>query len=41
MARVLGLTDHNPNSNNSATPHLDDFSSHHHGGVQARLVMAR
>jgi prepilin-type N-terminal cleavage/methylation domain-containing protein len=34
MARVLGLTDHTPNSNNSVTPHLDDFSSHHHGGVQ-------
>ncbi len=34
MARVLGLTDHTPNSENSVTPHLDDFSSHHHGGVQ-------
>ena len=34
FARVLGLTDHTPNSNNSLTPHLDDFSSHHHGGAQ-------
>ena len=30
----LGLTDHTPNSNNSVTPHLDDFSSPHPGGVQ-------
>lgn len=33
FARVLGLTDHTPNSDNSLTPHLDDFSSHHEGGV--------
>lgn len=34
FARVLGVADHTPNSNNSVTPHLDDFSSHHPGGVQ-------
>lgn len=34
MARVLGVTDHTPNSNNAMTPHLDDFSSYHPGGVQ-------
>jgi prepilin-type N-terminal cleavage/methylation domain-containing protein len=34
FARILGVADHTPNSNNSATPHLDDFSSHHPGGVQ-------
>lgn len=36
MARILGLTDHTPNSNNAGggVYHLDDFSSHHNGGVQ-------
>jgi len=34
LARIVGVTDHTPNSNNSLTPHLDDFSSHHPGGVQ-------
>lgn len=33
FARILGLTDHNPNSNNSTMPHLDDFSSAHEGGA--------
>lgn len=33
FARVLGLTDHTPNSDNTFIPHLDDFSSHHDGGV--------
>ena len=36
MARVLGLTDHTPNSENAGPGvfHIDDFSSHHPGGVQ-------
>lgn len=38
FARVLGLTDHTPNSNNSTTPHLDDFSSQHPGGVHFVLA---
>jgi prepilin-type N-terminal cleavage/methylation domain-containing protein/prepilin-type processing-associated H-X9-DG protein len=36
IARVLGVTDHTPNSNNESTPgalHIDDFSSYHPGGV--------
>jgi hypothetical protein len=41
MARILGLTDHTPNSNNSVVPHLDDFSSHHHGGVQFAICDGR
>lgn len=33
FARVLGLTDHTVNSNNTDHPHLDDFSSRHPGGA--------
>ena len=38
FARVLGLTDQSPNSDNTVIPHLDDFSSHHEGGVFLVLV---
>ncbi|MEZ6058407.1 MAG: DUF1559 domain-containing protein [Planctomycetaceae bacterium] len=38
FARILGVCDHNPNSNGSGgVPHLDDFSSRHPGGAHFAL----
>ena len=34
FARILAVTDHTPNSVNTAVPHLDDYSSWHEGGAQ-------
>ncbi|REJ91838.1 MAG: DUF1559 domain-containing protein [Planctomycetota bacterium] len=34
FARILGVTDHAPNSINTTVPHLDDYSSWHEGGAQ-------
>lgn len=38
FARVIGVTDHQPNSDDSSEPHLDDFSSHHDRGAMFLLA---